>query len=93
MIEDTQEAWRLLVTELPEGVDLRSVGAVRECMCGSNLWRVLAAFDDDGALGYYLLDMVCSGCGSVAKAPIPEKDSFYNQDEDRDGHDPGDYCG
>lgn len=87
MIEDAKEAWQLLVSELPEGADLRSVGEVRECMCGSNLWRVLAAFDDDGALAFYLLDMVCSGCGAVARAPVPGQD-VYDQE-----HDPEDFCG
>lgn len=69
-----REAWRLLVgdLDLDAATDLRDFGPVRECFCGSNLWRILGAFDEDGELSFYFLDIVCSACGAVAKAPTPE---------------------
>ena len=68
------EAWRLLVQDLDldAAADLRNVGAVRECICGTNLWRILGAFDEEGDLSFYFLDIVCSNCGAVAKAPTPD---------------------
>lgn len=72
-LPDAKEAWLLLVRDLPEAgsADLRGVGPVRECICGTNLWRILGAFDEDGELSFYFLDIVCSSCGAVAKAPTP----------------------
>jgi hypothetical protein len=81
VLPDAKEAWLLLVRDFPEegAADLRGVGPVRECICGTNLWRILGAFDEEGTLSFYFLDIVCSSCGAVAKAPTPI------DDEDEDG--------
>lgn len=41
------------------------------CVCGSFLWKVQAIFDEDGAIGLYMLDMECALCGALATAPTP----------------------
>lgn len=73
-LPEPEEAWTLLVREMPEAgsADLRGVGPTRECICGTNLWRILGSFDEDGELSFYFLDIVCAKCGAVAKAVTPE---------------------
>lgn len=69
-----KEAWHLLVRDLDldQSADLREFGPTRECICGTNLWRILGSFDEEGDLSFYFLDIVCCCCGAVAKAPTPE---------------------
>ncbi len=50
------------------GLDLRDMGPLHTCVCGSDLWHVLARFEE-GVIVYYYLDMKCSDCGALAKAP------------------------
>jgi hypothetical protein len=52
--------------------DYRSLGPIRICPCGSDLWDVKCKFDYDGELGIYFLDMRCALCSSIAVAPIPK---------------------
>jgi hypothetical protein len=52
--------------------DYRSLGPLRICPCGSDLWNVKCKFDDDGELGIYFLDMRCTQCDSLAVAPMPD---------------------
>ena len=40
------------------------------CPCGSNVWNLKASFEDY-QIAYYMLDMECVTCGSVATAPTP----------------------
>lgn len=40
------------------------------CPCGSNIWNLKVSFDDY-QIAYYMLDMECVNCGSVATAPTP----------------------
>jgi hypothetical protein len=40
------------------------------CPCGSNVWNLKVSFDDY-QIAYYMLDMECVNCGSVATAPTP----------------------
>lgn len=84
-----KEAWKLLVRDLDLGAaaDLRDVGPVLDCICGTNLWRILGSFDESGELSFYFLDIVCAGCGAVAKAPTPEdmgQQSLFGDDDDDD---------
>ena len=73
-LPEPKEAWRLLVRDLDlsSAADLRDVGPVLDCICGTNLWRILGSFDESGELSYYFLDIVCASCGAIAKAPTPE---------------------
>ena len=84
-----KEAWKLLVRDLDLGAaaDLRDVGPVLDCICGTNLWRILGSFDESGELSFYFLDIVCAGCGAVAKAPTPDdmgQQSLFDDDDDDD---------
>lgn len=40
------------------------------CPCGSDIWNLKVSFDDY-QIAYYMLDMECVSCGSVATAPTP----------------------
>lgn len=40
------------------------------CPCGSDIWNLKVSFDDY-QIAYYMLDMECVNCGSVATAPTP----------------------
>jgi hypothetical protein len=53
-------------------MDYRSLGPVRVCPCGSDLWSVKCKFDTDGEIGIYFLDMRCALCDSMAVAPMPK---------------------
>ena len=50
--------------------DIRFMGPVHECVCGSNLWRITATFEDY-EISMYFLDMECVMCGTKATAPTP----------------------
>lgn len=50
-------------------MDLRGT-PTHECICGSNVWRVGAIFQDFEISSYYL-DMECMECGTYATAPTP----------------------
>jgi len=54
--------------------DYRSLGPVRVCPCGSEIWNVKCRFDADGNIGLYFLDMRCALCDSLAVAPTPESE-------------------
>ena len=41
-----------------------------ECPCGSDMWQIVATFDDY-EIASYMLDMQCFYCGTRAKAPTP----------------------
>lgn len=43
---------------------------LHECVCGSNLWRILASFEDY-ELTVYFTDAECAVCGTRAKVPTP----------------------
>jgi hypothetical protein len=49
-------------------VDLGVVTHV--CICGGNLWKILATFDDY-EIAMYSLEMYCAECGAKAKTPTP----------------------
>lgn len=49
--------------------DYRSLGPIKICPCGSEVWNVKCKFDDDGTIGIYFLDMRCLLCDSLAVAP------------------------
>ena len=43
------------------------------CVCGSFVWNLKVAFDQDGTIGMYFRDMECVACGTQATAPIEEQ--------------------
>ena len=58
--------------DLPEpfGSDLRQLGPVHVCPCGSQVFSVMAAFDDY-ELVWYFLDATCVSCGNLTRVPCP----------------------
>jgi hypothetical protein len=58
----------------PEGPRFDLTGIVtHECMCGSNLWHIVATFEDYD-IAMYFEDMQCVACGTRAQAPCPLDD-------------------
>ena len=55
---------------LPEviGADLRGLGPIHVCMCGSQVFNVMAAFEDY-ELVWYFLDATCVNCGNLVTVP------------------------
>jgi hypothetical protein len=58
--------------DLPEpfGTDLRAFGPVHVCPCGSQVFSVMAAFNDY-ELVWYFLDATCVNCGNLVRVPCP----------------------
>jgi hypothetical protein len=72
--------WRLHYAH-EQGADLRAMGPMRVCVCGCDLWRALVTWDEDGDVDFWFLDVVCAGCGALAKAITP-LDMLHDDDED-----------
>jgi hypothetical protein len=53
-----------------DATDIRFMGPVHACLCGSNLWNVKTMFEDY-EISAYFTDMECAVCGTKAKAPTP----------------------
>jgi hypothetical protein len=63
--------------KLPEkfGTDLRGLGPVHVCPCGSQVFSVMASFEDY-ELVWYFLDATCVNCGNIVTVPCPvDKDA------------------
>jgi hypothetical protein len=43
---------------------------LHECPCGSNMWRIIASFEDY-EISTYFTDAECVFCGTRAKVPTP----------------------
>ena len=50
------------------GADLRGLGPIHVCMCGSQVFNVMAAFEDY-ELVWYFLDATCVNCGNLVTVP------------------------
>jgi hypothetical protein len=63
---------KALLDDLPEpfGSDLRQLGPVHVCPCGSQVFSVMAAFNDY-ELVWYFLDATCVSCGNLVRIPCP----------------------
>jgi hypothetical protein len=57
---------------LPEvaGADLRGLGPIHVCTCGSQVFSAMVSFDDY-ELVWYFLDGTCVNCGNLVKLPCP----------------------
>jgi hypothetical protein len=66
-----QFLWRR-TDALPEpfGTDLRAFGPVHVCPCGSQVFNVMASFEDY-ELVWYFLDATCVNCGNLVTVPCP----------------------
>lgn len=54
----------------PAGADLRSLGSVHACVCGSKLFKVGCMFEDF-EISFYFIDAECALCGALVKVPCP----------------------
>lgn len=52
----------------PFGTDLRDMGPVHVCPCGSQVFNVMASFQDY-ELVWYFLDATCVSCGNLVRVP------------------------
>jgi len=74
----TVPVWLRLLTlfknnnRLPDkfGTDLRSLGPIHACPCGSQVFNVMASFEDY-ELVWYHLDATCVNCGNLVVVPCP----------------------
>jgi hypothetical protein len=56
---------------MSDSLDLRGVPTAGCPSCGSELFKIVAAFDEDYEVCYYFLDAECWECGSLITAPTP----------------------
>lgn len=54
----------------PFGTDLRQLGPIHACPCGSMVFNVAASFEDY-ELVWYALDAECYSCGNLVTVPCP----------------------
>ncbi len=54
----------------PYGTDLRDLGPVHVCPCGSQVFNAMVSFDDF-EISWYFLDGTCVSCGNLVKLPCP----------------------
>ena len=52
------------------GTDLRQLGPTHLCPCGSQVFYIMASFDDY-ELSWYHLDGECVNCGNLVTVPCP----------------------
>lgn len=52
------------------GADLRDLGPIHVCPCGSQVFNAMVSFDDY-ELVWYFLDGTCVNCGNLVKLPCP----------------------
>lgn len=78
--DNRSEVIREMFADKPDAADYRSLGAIHQCPCGSDMFNLIVRFDM-GEVCFYLREMRCASCGSLALAPIPdevENDGGYN---------------
>ena len=54
----------------PFGTDLRQLGPIHVCPCGSQVFSVMCSFEDY-ELVWYFLDATCVNCGNIVTVPCP----------------------
>ena len=54
----------------PFGADLRGLGPIHVCPCGSQVFNVMCAFEDN-ELVWWFLDGTCVNCGNLVTVPCP----------------------
>ena len=52
----------------PYGADLRGLGPIHVCTCGSQVFNVMCSFEDY-ELVWYFLDATCVSCGNLVIVP------------------------
>jgi hypothetical protein len=62
----------------PYGADLRGLGPIHVCTCGSQVFNVMASFNDF-ELCWYFLDATCVSCGNLVVVPCPVDHPEYQK--------------
>jgi hypothetical protein len=57
----------------PYGSDLRNLGPIHICSCGSQVFNIMASFENY-ELVWYFLDASCVNCGNLVCVPCPVDD-------------------
>jgi len=52
------------------GTDLRGLGPLHTCTCGSQVFNAMVSFEDY-ELSWYFLDGSCVSCGNLVTLPCP----------------------
>jgi hypothetical protein len=52
------------------GSDLRSMGPIHVCSCGSEVFNIMASFEDYEIV-WWFLDGNCANCGNLVTIPCP----------------------
>jgi hypothetical protein len=65
---------------LPEvqGTDLRSLGPIHVCPCGSQVFNVAASFENYD-ISMWFIDATCFNCGNLVVVPCPVDDPEYQE--------------
>ena len=53
------------------GLDMRGL-PTRQCVCGSDTFKVLVKLDEDNTIAWYTLNGYCAECGAAVTIPEPE---------------------
>jgi hypothetical protein len=69
LIFDKKDVEQAREDQMVSGMDLRGT-PTHECICGSQVFYIKAAFDNY-EIATYFLDMECVECGNLATAPTP----------------------
>ena len=54
----------------PYGADLRGLGPIHVCTCGSQVFNVMCTFEEYEIV-WYFLDATCVNCGNLVTVPCP----------------------
>ena len=60
----------------PGGSDYLFLGPTAKCICGCNVFHLLASLDDSGEIAQYFTEAKCASCGSLVRAPTPIDEGF-----------------
>lgn len=75
----TEDVLRLHTPSCESGhQDYRFMGPTTVCPCGGDLFHVVASFDDDREVAFYLLDGLCWACGALVTLPTPVDEDPLN---------------
>ena len=71
--------WSKHTLPKPFGADLRGLGPVHVCTCGSQVFNVMCTFEEYEIV-WYFLDATCVNCGNLVVVPCPvDKDAAQAQ--------------
>jgi hypothetical protein len=75
MTQEPREIKDLFKKDYTRSMDLRGNPIGDICVCGSELFTAIVAFEY-GEICFYFLDGECADCGSMVTLPYPENGGF-----------------